>query len=93
MTHARKSRPGGATRAAEEVWRTDSQPTPIARCDVYAPSASRGRYLVVVTRCPHCSGSHQHFGATVADLLDGTRAGCGRPYRLHLARLVDGGQR
>jgi hypothetical protein len=65
----------------------------VAFADVFEPSGQRRRFLVVVRRCPYCSGAHQHYGQDLADLLDGLKSGCGRPYKLHLSRLVVGSGR
>ncbi|MFC4000744.1 hypothetical protein ACFS2C_11800 [Prauserella oleivorans] len=67
------------------------RPTRIASADAYEPAGNRRRWLVVVARCPHCNGSHSHYGDSVGELLTARKAGCGRPYALRLSRLFHAG--
>lgn len=65
---------------------------PVTRAVAYPPAGHRGRYLAVVTACPHCNGCHLHFGDRWWDLAAVVKTGsCGRAYFLHLSALAIGG--
>jgi len=93
MTRAKKSRPAvTSNRAAQDITTTT---TPMvaqapdivtARAQAGPPCRGRGLWLVVVLRCPHCYGMHQHRCGQVSRLLSGrVDRGCpvtGLGYRL-----------
>lgn len=65
----------------------------LARGSAFPPSARRRRWVVIVTRCPHCGGHHLHFG-TPSDPPRGARAaGCrGRYFLVSRAPRQVGGR-
>lgn len=97
MTRTEKSRPlvDQTREAAKELQGNgldvecsrSSRAPAVAQAVAHEPAGARSRWLVVVSQCPHCHGTHQHYGHTVGDLLDAFRAGCGRRYQLRLVSL------